>query len=87
MKKIKLYLIIGILIIHICLQNSTLGQETNITYPSNNDLQSLSQQSQIIIIERIEDGLGLTIYIKNIGDGPVQNLYAGDLLVRKEADL
>ena len=74
MKTIQVVLIIGILILPLCLPNSLRGQTTTLIHPSNTDIQSLSHQSQIIIIERIEDGSGLTIYIKNIGDETVHNI-------------
>ena len=74
MKKSITLLFIGILLIQIFIPITSLGKNINLTQPSYNDLVSSSQQSQIIIIERVEDGQGLTIYIRNVGDETVQNI-------------
>jgi len=75
MKKTSIVLVIGIIFIQSFVQISIPVKSINSSdYRFIDELQFPSQQSHLIVIDRIEDGLGLTIYIKNIGVETVQNI-------------
>ena len=74
MKKIIIFLIIGILFFHSIITISISVKNNELLGDLFNESMSISQQSKIVIIESIEDGLGLKINIRNVDDETIENI-------------